>query len=296
MSRGLEFIAQCTRLGCHPAHEHKVKWRIISRKEAHARFPRLSNCASRDNVGGLDEEDTYAGNRCNGFSWGTALSQAADLPARAPVMPLPPPFTWTGFYLGGNIGAAWGSRSITDDTTGVTFSNSSDARFIGGGQVGFNYQFGMFVLGAEADFDFGTNNSNNGAGVVTPGGTIVARLNDTWITTAAARLGLAFDHFLFYGKVGGGWVGSNNFTLQNTTTGGVVTFGNNNSRSGFLGGVGLEYAVTNNWTVKGEYDFLSLDNRTFVVPVGSPFLVGDSFTTRNRNVQMFKAGFNYLFH
>src|SRR5215831_21294566 len=77
------------------------------------------------------------------------IASAADLPPRPP--PAPPPvvvaplFTWTGFYIGGNIGGAWLQGDLTTDD-GTTFSRSN-AQFIGGGQLGFNYQFGAFVVG-----------------------------------------------------------------------------------------------------------------------------------------------------
>ena len=118
----------------------------------------------------------------------------------------------------------------------------------------------------------------------------------------AARFGWAIDHWLLYGKAGGGWVGSNNFSVANTTTGvsfncGTLGFSScNNSTGGWLVGAGFEYAFTNNWTVKLEYDYLGLGNRTFFVPAGAPFLAGDTFTTNNRNVQMVKVGVNYLFN
>src|SRR3954464_8989850 len=77
--------------------------------------------------------------------------KAADLPVKAMPPPLPPPFSWTGFYIGGNVGAAWGERRVSYTFTGLEFSRSSDAVFIGGGQIGFNYQFNTFVLGVEWD-------------------------------------------------------------------------------------------------------------------------------------------------
>jgi len=60
-------------------------------------------------------------------------------------------------------------------------------------------------------------------------------------------------------------------------------------------GVGFEWAFATNWTFKAEYDYLGLGNRTFVVPAGAPFLVGDTFATSNRNVQMATVGINFLF-
>jgi outer membrane immunogenic protein len=52
-----------------------------------------------------------------------------------------------------------------------------------------------------------------------------------------------------------------------------------------------------NWSAKVEYNYLGLDDRTFVVPAGvPPFLAGDTFTQSNRNIQMVKVGINYLFN
>jgi outer membrane immunogenic protein len=210
---------------------------------------------------------------------------------------LPAPFSWTGFYIGGNIGAAWAQSNVTDNFTGANFSQTSDAVFIGGGQLGFNYQFGGVVLGVEGDFDWaGTNNNNLGNGILIRGtGPFAAQLNNSRsISTVAARFGWAVDHWLYYGKVGGGWANSGDLTVTNLTTGASIT-GGSSSNSGFLAGGGVEYAIANNWTVKAEYDYLGLSSRTLVIPVGAPFLVGDVFTTGNRNIQEFKVGFNYKF-
>jgi len=229
-------------------------------------------------------------------------SNAADLPMKAPMVaaPLPVLFTWTGFYLGGNIGGAWTTRRLTDSVFGIDFSRSSDGVFIGGGQIGYNWQVAPnFVLGIEGDID-GIANKSRGTSAVVPGvGTIAATGNadGNWVSTIAARFGYANDHWLFYGKAGGGWVnGSGNVTLANLTTGNSITFAGDGTRSGYLLGGGIEYAITNNWTIKGEYDYLGLSgSRSFLVPVGSPFLVGDTFTRNGRNFQMFKFGVNYLF-
>src|SRR3954468_8663067 len=77
------------------------------------------------------------------------LPRAAPVPGPAPVY-APPPFTWTGLYVGGHVGGAWAHRGISDARFGLDFGRSSDGVFIGGAQVGYNYQFNTFVLGAEA--------------------------------------------------------------------------------------------------------------------------------------------------
>jgi outer membrane immunogenic protein len=235
-----------------------------------------------------------------------APASAADLGAQPYVKAPPPPFSWTGFYVGANIGGAWAHNDWRDTIFLTDLNNNNNGRFIGGGQIGGNYQIGQFVIGGEWDFDWASNNNNNNAVFIGGNGPYaLTNNNDRWITTLAARLGWAFDHWLFYGKVGGGWLNNNNFTLTNLGTGvslttfscsiGVTNCGSNSG--GWLVGAGFEYAFTNNWTVKFEYDYLGFGNRTFVIPLtAADPLAGDTFTTHNRNVQMVKVGVNYLFN
>jgi outer membrane immunogenic protein len=245
---------------------------------------------------------------CASLLLGTAIAaQAADLPVpagppayKAPVYG-PPPFLWTGFYVGGNLGAAWSQATLNDLAppvgAGLNFGNpNANGFFIGGGQVGANYQIESFVIGAEATFDWAANNHNSGPGMVTAIGTIRASANDRWITTLAARFGVAIDHWLIYGKAGGGWVGVRNFALTNVGTGATVTIGNSNSNSGWLVGTGVEYALTPNWSAKLEFDYIGLRNTSYTVPAGSPILPGDTFTSTGRAVYMLTGGVNYLFN
>ena len=225
--------------------------------------------------------------------------QAADMAVKAPPPPIAVPiFTWTGFYIGGNLGAAWAQRSVTD-IFGNTFTRTSDGRFIGGGQLGYNWQTGNFVLGVEGDIDGIARNNNNGSGAVLIGGAgpfVVTANSASWVATLAARFGWAADHWLFYGKAGGGWVGNNSgFTVTNVTTGATFGGGSSNSVGGWLLGGGVEYAINNNWSLKGEYDFIGLGNRNFAVPVVVGGGVVDTFTGSSRNFQMVKFGFNYAF-
>jgi outer membrane immunogenic protein len=227
-------------------------------------------------------------------------ANAAEVGARPPVYAPPPiyvapPFSWTGFYIGPNLGGAWSQRNLTDTLLGLNLSNVNDkGAFIGGGQLGYNYQFGNFVLGIEADFDGVASTNSPGAGVAGPAfGTQVTN-NNRWIATLAGRFGITNDTWLFYGKAGGGWVGSDDLTITNTVTGASITVSNNNTNSGWLVGGGIEWAFAPNWSVKIEYDYLGLNSRTFTVPTGG-FLAGDTFTTSNPNVQMVKVGANYLF-
>jgi outer membrane immunogenic protein len=220
---------------------------------------------------------------------GSAL--AADLrrpaPAYTPPPPPPPVFSWTGFYIGGNLGGAWARGSVNDSLFGLSAS-SDRSGFIGGGQLGVNYQFSNIVLGAEWDFDW-TSLDATGNGRFVPGvGTLQGSANTRWISTLAARFGVVLNNgVLLYGKAGGGWV-DNNATVTNLTTGASISASNRNS--GWVVGAGVEWAIAGNWSAKLEYDFLKLDDLTF----GPGPFRGDTFTA-SREIQMFKVGLNYRF-
>ena len=235
----------------------------------------------------------------------SGIANAADLglpPSPAPqpaYIPPPPPFSWTGFYIGANLGVAWTQGDVTD-SFGNSFSNSRNAVFAGGGQVGGNFQINWIVVGVEADFDWLANNNNSSNAVFVPGvGSLQVSANDRWITTLAARVGVAVNNWLFYAKGGGGWVGVNEFTLTDVTTGASISGSKFNSNSGWLAGAGIEWAFAPNWTAKVEYNFLGLESSTLTVPDGTPGLLsigGDTVTVRNRDIQTVTVGLNYLFN
>ena len=138
---------------------------------------------------------------------------AADLPPpmapppRPPAMyvPVVPLYNWTGFYIGGNVGAGWNSTGSITDTFGSTFGTTTNTSFLGGGQVGVNYEFGGgVVVGAEAMFDWLTNTSNtiNATGAGNAAGlTGTATLNNRWLTTATGKLGYAWVAFFCMARV-----------------------------------------------------------------------------------------------
>jgi outer membrane immunogenic protein len=231
---------------------------------------------------------------------GTAAAGAADLAVKAPPPPPEAVLNWTGFYIGANIGGAWSDNSWTDSLFLTNFrNNGSNGAFIGGGQVGGNYQIGHFVVGGEWDFDW--IGSNNGPGVLIPGvGTVQISGHSRYITTVAARFGYAVDQWLVYGKAGGGWVGNYNLAVTDLTTGVSVSCGTftncGNNSGGWLVGAGAEWAFAPHWSLKFEYDYLGLGNQSFTIPATAPLLAGDTFTSSNRNVQMFKVGVNYLWN
>ncbi|XYD11881.1 porin family protein (plasmid) [Methylobacterium sp. NMS12] len=196
----------------------------------------------------------------------TGAASAADLPRRAappPVFTPVPVFTWTGAYFGINAGYAFDASSnntgstfaipgafSTAAGTTATFRNNSQDGFTGGGQVGYNYQFtpgSGVVVGIEADaqyLDFGRNRNNafiNGG--VAPGYYVTdprGLSSLDFFGTVRGRLGYAFDRVLVYGT-GGFAYGSGS---ADRSFGGFA--GNDNFRTGYAVGGGIEYALPTN--------------------------------------------------
>ena len=192
------------------------------------------------------------------------VAQAAD--PRPPVYraaPAVPYYDWSGFYVGAHAG--FGS---TDGESGV----------LGGGQVGFNQQVGQWVLGIEGTFS-GTSISES-ARIVVPGvGVATADANLDWITTVAFRAGWAFDRWLVYGKFGAAWASVSADATATVIGGPTVAVSLDDTVSGWVFGVGTEYAFLNNWSAKFEYNMLDFNND-----------LGNDGT-----VHVFKAGLNYRF-
>jgi outer membrane immunogenic protein len=235
---------------------------------------------------------------------GGSAALAADLPPpvapppRAPAVyvPVAQVYNWTGIYIGGNLGAGFNGGSFSD-TFGSTIGTSSNTTFLGGGQIGANYQFwGGAVIGAEAMFDWLPNTQNTiNATAVPSGATASATINNRWLTTATGKLGYAWDRLLVYGKGGAAWVGASNSGV--TTAGGVVSpLSGPSNIFGWTAGVGLEYAFWGNWSGRVEYDYIGLANQTYTVGAGAPAaFAGDSISTSSRNIQLVTAGINYKF-
>jgi len=235
---------------------------------------------------------------------------AADLPPappppppRAPATYVPAPiplYNWTGFYLGPNIGYGFTSSSTLSDSQGSTFTNTTSQSFLGGGQVGVNWQFwGGVVIGAEADFDWLPNTKNTvtaaGAGV-NAGSTATGTINSRWLTLADARLGYAWDRLLVFAKGGGAFVGANNTALTVNPGNTSLNLSGPSTNSGWNAGVGLEFAVWGPWTVKAEYDYIRLNNASFTAATsaGTKFSA-DVIASNNRVINVVMAGVNFKF-
>jgi outer membrane immunogenic protein len=212
-------------------------------------------------------------------------ARAADLPlarapaAVAPVAYAPPVYNWSGFYVGGNLGAGFADSSWSDPFTGAhnTFSKSG---FIGGGQVGANWQINALVLGIEGDFDW---TGLKASGHDSASNTI--NTDTQWTSTVTGRVGAAFDRLLIYGKGGVAFAHDNDsVNIVGSTASASLT------RTGWTAGAGLEYAFAPNWTAKIEYDYLGFGSETLNLPTVPAYSSNASL-----NVQEVKAGINFKF-
>jgi outer membrane immunogenic protein len=236
----------------------------------------------------------------------TSAALAADLPAPALIPPpayVPQVYNWTGFYVGGNIGAGWSGLSDTNtnfsDTLGSAFSAATNAQFLGGGQVGVNYEFtNGIVIGAEAMFDWLSNSQNAVVTATDPTGTVAANIgtsNARWLTTVSGRLGYAWDRVLLYAKGGGAWVATNTPAISVAGTPASFSSTSNTTSSGYTAGFGVEWAFSGNWSVRAEYTYIGLPNQTFTVAPTTPTFGGDVITFSNRNISMVTGAVNYKF-
>lgn len=224
-------------------------------------------------------------------------AQAADLPVKAPMVAPVPVFTWTGVYFGFHLGGGHFHKSWQNPFGPAVFGDTIDGGgWLGGGQVGFNYQTGAWVLGLEADASAaqltGSNTCLVGANVFIGGVNCEARVGA--LATLTGRLGYAVDRTLFYVKGGGAWA-SDRFSLNLVpfTAGGI--FSANNDRGGWTVGAGIEHAIIPNVTVKLEYNYLAMgsDHVRFNLPPGLA-LVDNPAVKQDMHVA--KLGVNYLFN
>lgn len=216
-----------------------------------------------------------------------STASAADLRPR-PIAPvLPPPFSWTGCYLGGFAGGAW-----VDDTIVLPVNLRVDSSFIGGGTLGCNWQpIGTpWVLGIEGELGY---IDLSGSASVPFGPNVIfasAKIGNTY-GMVTGRLGYAVDRILFYAKGGAAFVDES----VTVFTPAFVATASNNGAHWTIGG-GIEWAFGNNWTLKAEYMFIGLDNNSpcaFNPGVSVP--PGCWNQSGFDGISTFKVGLNYLF-
>ncbi|WP_158808288.1 outer membrane protein [Beijerinckia sp. L45] len=222
---------------------------------------------------------------------GTAF--AADLPSRrAPPVYAPPPipvFSWTGFYIGGQVGYGFGRDNAGIVATGP-FSSSPNG-IIGGGHVGYNFSTqslplfgGVFgtggVIGVEGDVD-----GSDYRRTVALAGPDAAVIRNNIQGSIRGRLGFAVDRALFYAT--GGAAFADFRTNYTTFLGGNDSL--SHTRVGWTVGGGVEYAVTNNWSLRAEYRYSDFGSFTDLSPA---FF---SAVRHHETEQRAQVGFSYKF-
>jgi outer membrane immunogenic protein len=212
-----------------------------------------------------------------------APAVAADV--RAPTYKAPPPpapiaqvYNWTGFYVGGHVGGAFAGNNTL---------SGNDGRFLGGGQIGFDYQFAPnWVAGIEGQYSWLGGNNNSGGLAFVPAG--LATLDNRGIGSVTGRLGYTWGPVLAYAKGGYAVVDRD---LGVTQAGVPVPFTTTGrGKDGYTIGAGLEYMFAPNWSAKTEYQYYNFGKTTFTA--GPPAIVGTSFKNDEHTV---KAGVNYRF-
>ena len=201
----------------------------------------------------------------------TAGAMAADLPSRrvapAPVIPVVPAFTWTGFYVGVQAGYVWAEadRALRDTVLGVAIVGGGGGDldgFVGGAHAGFNYQFGSLVVGVEADLEgIGADDDATIVNALQVGDRLTVSSDVDFQGSLRARFGFAFDRALIYATGGLAFVNFN-ADFAYTDPFGVVTTGSfgDDTEWGWTLGAGVEYAFTNNFTARVEYRFTQIDS------------------------------------
>jgi outer membrane immunogenic protein len=196
-------------------------------------------------------------------------ASAADLPrsySKAPAYVAPTYYNWTGLYVGANAGYGW-APDFASDAKG----------FVGGGQLGYNWQTGAFVFGVEGDIQYTSLKSTADlGGGVTATGKIPA------FATARGRIGYAFDRWMVFGTGGFAYT-KTDLSLTN----GIATVSDSKWSSGYALGGGVEWALWDRWSVKAEYLYVHSGNVELTLGGVSG---GGSY-----NINVARAGLNYRF-
>jgi outer membrane immunogenic protein len=240
--------------------------------------------------------------------------------------------TWTGFYVGGNVGAGlyktnMGFGQTADpllNPAGIVFDpvTFSDSHWGGTGGVhaGYNWQLSpSWVIGAEVDWDKASVGNGTGAqfltaagfgippcvgGAVGPGlchGLLMSQ-NLNWTATARAKIGYTFGSTMLYATGGGAWASeelSGQVAAANFFTSSITTSSNHNT-SGWVAGGGVEFMATANWLLRLEYLHYQFNSGTSTTAACSQCVVGilagpGTFTWGNSTFDVLRGGLSYKF-
>jgi outer membrane immunogenic protein len=199
-------------------------------------------------------------------------------------------YNWTGCYIGGEGGYAWGrarETSASGTLTGTALNSGfSLSGGIAGGTIGCNYQMSNIVLGIEDDMSW-TNKKGSAFDQAPFTTTFNSSINENWLDTLRGRVGFTWDRALIY-ATGGGAFARIGTTVCNTV---AVCVSDSANRSGWTVGAGVEWALWDSWTFKAEYLHVDFGTTTFLSPAPA------GFVSRNVPVtdDLFRVGLNYRF-
>jgi outer membrane immunogenic protein len=244
---------------------------------------------------------------------------AADIPVKAPPAPPPPAASWTGFYVGANLGVAWGDPSqsfyqtpsspffpgVFTQYPPVNFGSGNVGSAAGGLQAGYNWQVSpVFLFGVEADIS-ALSLGRQSTALVDPAPNFLSMSdNTTWLGSIRGRLGLITgSNWLIYGTGGAAWahVTDTGFTVNPAGPANINSIITSTSKilSGWVAGGGVEYLVAQHWMLRAEYLYYGLPGRTAVAPctacVAGAFDGSGVFTWSAFHINEVRAGVSYKF-
>jgi outer membrane immunogenic protein len=215
-----------------------------------------------------------------------AADRPVSMPAKAPPAPVVV-YTWTGCYIGGNVGAAWEHTDVRDEIAGYPIASLSATSVIGGGQVGCDYQFASnWVIGVQGMLD-ATGLKADTTSV--PLGPLTLHGKIPWVATVTGRIGYAPNpRLLIYAKGGGAWTHTDSSLF--VTGVGTVIDSVGFSQSGWTAGGGAEWMLARNWSMFAEYNYLGFTDKTVYFPNTT------NIGTVRQHVQAALIGFNFRFN
>jgi len=222
-----------------------------------------------------------------------SAARAADLQVYKGGPPAPV-YSWSGLYVGANIGYSWGSAKFDSVLTGVGAASHSEnmTGVIGGFQSGYNNQFGAWVLGFETDFQFSGQKGGSTFPGVVAGISVTTNEQLSWFGTSRTRIGfLAMPNILIYGTAGMAY-GQVKSSGTVTATG-IGSFSDSfkDVKAGYAIGGGVEGAFGGGWSAKLEYLYMDLGKTEHTY--GTIALGAIATETRRTTDNILRVGMNY---
>jgi outer membrane immunogenic protein len=218
-----------------------------------------------------------------------APAMAADLGMPVKAVAPPPAFSWTGCYLGVHAGAG---KQSSDFVSEGTFGGVGA---LGGGQIGCNYQWRQFVIGVEGEY--WASGLRDRFFFQDTGDTFEESSRNRWDAAISLRSGFAIERAFIYGKLGVVW-GKFDYAVDETFFNGNTSVRGDATFTGVLIGAGFEYALTDNWTTKFEYNYLDFGDKVvdFTQTNCNPGCGTGTFRRTVKELkQIAKVGVNYKF-